>query len=255
VYATMRDLDRKQALLREAEASGVAPEIVQLDVTSPSSIADALSHIMQQSGRVDVLVNNAGTALGGFFEDVSIQELRAQFETNFFGMVDLTQRLLPHMRSRGKGKVIVVSSKAGRAPVPGLSAYCASKWAVEGLFEALRYELAPYGISVVLVEPGTFRTDIFTRNRTVAAKAFDPASAYFKKSKQLETYIEHGLKKATQDPRRVAKLIARVAQSANPRLRYLIGQDAKQEAWAREKLPAWLYERIVRMVTDKIFRT
>jgi NAD(P)-dependent dehydrogenase (short-subunit alcohol dehydrogenase family) len=254
VLASMRDLSRQEALLREARAASVEVEPLALDATSAASVDAAVALITERYGRIDLLVNNAGVGLAGFFEDVTLDETRALFETNFFGVVELTRRVVPLMRAQGRGRILVVSSKAGRVPTLGISAYCASKWALEGLFEALRFELAPHGISVVLVEPGMYRTDIFARNRKVAARAFDPSSANYQRSLQLERYVDDNLERSRQDPREVARLIARVAVDPSPRLRYLVGRDAKREAWARERLPEWLYARIVRRVADKIFR-
>jgi NAD(P)-dependent dehydrogenase (short-subunit alcohol dehydrogenase family) len=218
-----------------AAAAEVTIEKVRLDVTDEASIAAALGAL---GGHVDVLVNNAGFGFGGFLEDLSMAELREQFDTNFFGLVAVTKAVLPGMRERGEGRIINISSINGRFATPGLSAYAASKWAVEGLSEALRHEMRPYGVDVVLVEPGTFKTDIFDRNRRVAARASSPDSPYYSRSKQLERVVELLLAGSRQDPEIVARAVGRVAtMKRRPRLRYLVGRDARGQAAAKALLP------------------
>ncbi|HET6345023.1 MAG TPA: SDR family oxidoreductase, partial [Myxococcota bacterium] len=168
VFASMRDLERAAPLQAAARDAGVAVDLLQLDVGDPASRQRAISDIRGAAGRIDVLINNAGQALGGFFEDVDLDELRAQFEVNFFAVAALSRAVLPMMRAQGHGRIINISSVSGLVAQPSVSAYCASKFALEGLSEAMRHELLPYNIHVVLVEPGSYRTDIFQKNRWVA---------------------------------------------------------------------------------------
>jgi NAD(P)-dependent dehydrogenase (short-subunit alcohol dehydrogenase family) len=245
VFASMRDLGRAERLREAAKASGVTVETVALDVTSPASIDAAVAEVTAKAVRVDVLVNNAGFGLGGFFEDVALDELREQFETNFFGLAAVTKAVLPGMRQRRAGRIINLSSISGRVGNPGLSAYCASKFAVEGLSEALRVELAPLGIHVVLVEPGTFKTEIFDRNRRVARRASDPTSPWYAQTRHLEAFVERLLARAAGDPADVARVIAHAATTPSPRLRYLVGKDAFGEALAKQFLPYRVVEKVI----------
>ncbi|HEY7954229.1 MAG TPA: SDR family NAD(P)-dependent oxidoreductase [Polyangia bacterium] len=241
VFGSLRDLGRAERLDRAAKEAGVTVEKVQLDVTRPDSIARALAEV----GRVDVLINNAGFGLGGFLEDLTMDELREQLETNFFGLVAVTKAFLPGMRERRHGRIINVSSVGGRFATPGLSAYCASKWAVEGLSESLRHELRPLGVWVSLVEPGTFKTDIFDRNARRAAKMSDPASPWFARSQQMEKVVGALLDRSTADPADVARTIAHVATCAHPKLRYLVGKDARGQTLAKALLPFSMIEKAI----------
>jgi NAD(P)-dependent dehydrogenase (short-subunit alcohol dehydrogenase family) len=237
VFGSMRDLGRSGKLDDAAREAGVTVEKVRLDVTDAKSIAAAVAEVTARAGRVDVLVNNAGFGMAGFLEDLTLDELREQFETNFFGVVAVTKAVLPQMRERRSGRIINISSINGRFATPGLSAYSSSKWAVEGLSESLRHEMRPYGVQVVIVEPGTFKTEIFEKNRRVAKRAFDPASPYFERTKQMERVVEKLLANRKADPRDVARTVARVATIKKPRLRYLVGKDAHGQAIAKALLP------------------
>jgi NAD(P)-dependent dehydrogenase (short-subunit alcohol dehydrogenase family) len=246
VVATMRNPDGRARLDEAARLEGVESsiEVRQLDVTRPDSIARCVGEV----GAVDVLVNNAGYGLGGFLEDVSMEELREQFETNFFGVVQMIRTVLPGMRERRSGRIINVTSISGRVALPGVSAYNSSKFAVEGLSESLRYELLPFNIFVSLVEPGTFRTDIFDRNRRLAA-GFSAASPYYQRAQHILRLSEERVSRSTEDPRQVARTIRHVAQSRRPVLRYLVGKGAHAQAWMQHLLPHRAFEAIVQRMT------
>jgi NAD(P)-dependent dehydrogenase (short-subunit alcohol dehydrogenase family) len=242
VFASMRDLGKQSQLLEAARAAGVEVETLALDVTKAESIASAVRGINARAGGVDVLVNNAGFGMAGFFEDVELDEFREQFETNFFGLIAVTQAVVPGMRQRRRGRVINVSSISGRLGNPGMSAYSASKFAVEGLSESLRLELLPLGIHVVLIEPGTFKTDIFDKNRRVARRALDPTSPNYDRARRLEAFIEKLLQRNRQDPNDVALAIAHAATVKAPRLRYVVGRDARGEALGKSVAPQRVLE-------------
>ena len=167
VWATMRDLSKKQALEDALAQRQTQAFIRELDVTKPSTIKNIVEEIQKTHFHVDVLVNNAGYGIAGFFEDLSEEEIRAQMETNFFGVQNVCRAIIPLMRERHQGKIINISSVAGQVAVPCLSAYNTSKWALEAFSESLYYELGLFGISVVLVEPGSYRTNIFTKKRPI----------------------------------------------------------------------------------------
>ena len=245
VYAGLRDLSTKDALLEAAAGLDVRP--VQLDVVDEAQQRDAVDAIVAEHGRLDALVNNAGVALGGFWEQVEEDELRRLFDVNVFAPWALTKRCLPHLRAVGReGIVINVTSMAGRQAMPGLGMYAASKFALEGMTEALRHELRPFGVRVVLVEPGPYRTDIFGRNRTVAKNA-DDASPYAPYLAKLEAVVAK-LEPKMGDPVEVADLVVRLLTDPRPRLRYPLGPGVPARLWARRVLPFEGVEKIIQRV-------
>ena len=246
VVATMRELGRAGRLEEAAQLAGVRDrlDLRRLDVTEFDSLPGAIDAILRDHGRIDVLVNNAGFSVAGFGEDLTLDEIRHQFETNFFGNVAMTKAVLPVMRQQKSGHIIQVASVAGLVGTPLLGAYCGSKHALEGFSEALRIETHSLGIRVVLVEPGAFDTDIWTRNVVVGKGSRDPNSPNKDRSKRIGKVIKKGSTKR-RDPRGVARLILRIANNPNPRLRYMIGTDAKKQLWAKRLLPWRRYERIV----------
>src|ERR671913_2227063 len=176
-YATMRNLDKSSIVKAAAEKEKLPIKIVKLDVTDDQSVKDAIWTVVSENGRIDVLVNNAGFGLVGAFEDLSIDEIKNQYETNVFGLMRVTQSVLPIMRSQKSGIIVNVSSGAGLFGYPGGSAYVSTKFAVEGLSESMSYELEPFGIKVVLIEPGFIRTN-FANAMVIAKKSQDPSSPY-----------------------------------------------------------------------------
>ncbi len=244
VVATMRDLGRKGRLLQAAAEVGVQ----ELDITHFDSLAAKAAGIASAHGRIDVLVNNAGFALGGFAEDIQLQELREQLDTNFFGHVAMTKAVLPAMRAQKSGHVIMVSSIAGLVANPVTSSYSASKFALEGWSEALRIELRALSIHVVLVEPGAFATDIWERNVKIGVEAMSPTSLNADRSRRFANVVKTKLPKG--DARDVARVIVRVAEDPTPRLRYLVGRDAKARYILKKLVPWKWYERMVEKATE-----
>jgi NAD(P)-dependent dehydrogenase (short-subunit alcohol dehydrogenase family) len=252
VVATMRDLARRGAVEEAARSAGVEVHVCRLDVTDPSSIDGAVAHARALAPRLSVLVNNAGFTMDGFFEDLSDEDLRVQFDANVFGLAAVTRACLPAMRDHRYGRVINMSSISGRFAGPGYAAYCASKWAVEGLSEALRFELIPFGIHVVLIEPGGFyKTSILTRNRRLATRARDPASPYFRATQRMDTLIAQMSTRMVGDPTRVSRAIVEAATVRHPALRYQVGREALWKALRRRFLPArWNERREIRALFD-----
>ncbi|MBI2059825.1 MAG: SDR family oxidoreductase [Nitrospirae bacterium] len=245
VFASMRNPSKAEALRDAATQAGIKIEenappltLVPLDVTRNDSIHRAVHDILGRVHRLDVVINNAGIGLGGFFEDMDEADLRDVMETNFFGAVALIREVAPIMRKQGYGRIINVTSIGGRVPLPGMTAYSASKFALEGLSESLRYELKPFGVEVVLVEPGTFKTDIFTSNRRMARHAESPTSPYKAVTEKVLMKVYERVEKLGGDPQRVADRIARVVEARSTRLRYTVGLDAKTEAFLRWLLPS-----------------
>lgn len=244
VVATMRDLGRREKLASATAAAGVAGniDVRALDVTQFERIAECVDGVVRDYGRVDVLVNNAGFAVAGFIEDVKLDELRMQFETNFFGAVAMTKAVLPVMRKQGSGHIIQISSIGGMQGTLSLSSYSASKHALEGWSESLRLEVRPLGIKVVLVEPGAFATDIWTRGAVMAKEAVKETSPNHQRSLRMRSAVE---KIPKADPIAVAKMIVAIAQDPNPKLRYLVGRDAKMQLAFKRLLPWKTYEKMI----------
>ncbi|HZP22433.1 MAG TPA: SDR family oxidoreductase [Terriglobales bacterium] len=250
VIATMRDLGRAGRLEDAAQKAGVGERLGlrRIDITEIDSLPETIAAIRRDHGRIDLLVNNAGFGTGGFSEDMSLAELRRQMETNFFGNVAMTKAVLPVMREQRSGHIIQITSVAGRMAAPLLGAYAASKFALEGWSEALRIEVHSLGIRVALVEPGDYDTDIWDRNVKIAEQALDPNSPNRQRSERFVEFVKSRAPKR-RDPREVARLIVRIARHPNPKLRYLIGPDAKTSLVFRALLPWRRYERMVAKVT------
>jgi NAD(P)-dependent dehydrogenase (short-subunit alcohol dehydrogenase family) len=244
VVATMRDLGRRERLDQAAAAAGVAAQldIRQLDVINFDALPAFVDAIVRDHGRLDVLVNNAGFAVAGFAEDIKLEELRYQFETNFFGAVAMTKAALPTMRRQRSGHIIQVSSIAGLHGTVTASSYSASKHALEGWSESLRMEVNSLGIKVVLVEPGAFQTDIWTRGAVMGENAIKQTSPNIQRSLRMRDRIQALPKR---DPIEVARLIASVAQDPNPKLRYLVGRQAKIQLAMKRTLPWKWHERAI----------
>ena len=244
VVASMRDLSRRQRLDEAATAAGVASriDVRRLDITELGRIGEFIAQLDRDYGRLDVMVNNAGFAMAGFAEDLLLEELRQQFETNFFGSVAVSKAVLPIMRRQRSGHIIMVSSIGGRISAPVIGAYDSSKFALEGWSESLRIETRSLGIRVVLVEPGSYQTDIWERNVRVGSAALDRSSPNHERAGRFSEMVK---KVHKADPLPVAELIARIAQMPNPRLRYRVGFDSHLQFWLHTLLPWKIYEKLV----------
>jgi len=220
-YATMRNLD-KSASLQGLVNQNASLRIEKLDVSDPRSIRDTIRKILsQENGRLDVLINNAGYDLIGCAEDVSLGEIKAQFETNFFGVIRVTRAVLPSMRKNKSGIIVNISSISGRVGWPAGSAYVSSKFALEGLSECMFYELRKFGIKVIIIEPGAVRSKI--QNSTIIAKkAKRPSSPYSRLTQNIYNRMACLQKNATP-AEHVADLIFEAITSPTPNLRYSIG--------------------------------
>lgn len=230
-YATMRNLDKSSIVKAAADKEQLPIKVAQLDVTDDRSVKDAIRAIVSEAKRIDVLINNAGFGLVGAFEDLSIDEIKDQYETNVFGLIRVTQAVLPIMRKQKSGIIVNVSSGAGLFGYPGGSAYVSSKFAIEGLSESISYELDQFGIKVVLIEPGFIQTN-FSNAMIIARKAQDPSSTYSPMMQKIQTSSNEMAKNGSSVDV-VSKAILKAVTSERPDLRYLAGKDV--EAWAANK--------------------
>ena len=245
VVATMRDLARRESLEATARAAGASERIhcLRLDITETAAIPGVVADIVRQHGRIDALINNAGFAMSGFAEDMHLEEIRQQFDTNFFGHVAMTQAVLPTMRAQHSGHIVMVSSISGLVGQPVVSSYSASKFALEGWSETLRIETHSLGIRVVLVEPGAFKTDIWSRNVKIGTFAISPQSPNHERARRFADFVKNKVPK--RDPQEVVHLIARIVNDPNPRLRYRVGADAHVQLWLKRLLPWKTFERLI----------
>jgi len=248
VWATMRDLSGKKDLENELARRKTQATVRELDVTKIPTIKCVVEEIQKTHGVIDVLINNAGYGIAGFFEDLSDQDIRSQMEVNFFGVQNVCREVVPLMRKRSQGKIINISSIAGQAASPCLGAYNASKWALEGFSESLYYELSLFGISVVLVEPGLYPTHIFTKNAHYAKDFDDPQSAYYPINQKLKSISQQSVKNAKRDPEEVAKLIANIINDPHPRMRYV----SDLASWTRVMLQKILPSRLIAFIFRRL---
>jgi NAD(P)-dependent dehydrogenase (short-subunit alcohol dehydrogenase family) len=230
-YATVRNMEKSSIVKTAAEKEKLPIKVVHLDVTDDQSVNNAIRTIDSEDGRIDVLVNNAGYGLVGAFEDLSIDEIKNQYETNVFGLMRVTQAVLPIMRRQKSGIIVNVSSGAGLFGYPGGSAYVSTKFAVEGLSESISYELGPFGIKVVLIEPGFIKTN-FANAMLIGKKAQDLNSPYSKMMQRMQANSGEMTKNASPVDV-VSKAILEAVTNKSPNLRYLAGRDV--ETWAASK--------------------
>jgi NAD(P)-dependent dehydrogenase (short-subunit alcohol dehydrogenase family) len=246
VIATMRNLDKREVFSEYTKDLSILNRIEPflLDVTSSEQI-NAFQTKVEKLGQIDVLINNAGMALGGFCEEISLDEYRRQFETNLFGLMSVTKAVLPTFRKQKFGTIINVSSISGRIGFPGLSPYTASKFGLEGYTESLRLEVKPFGIQVALVEPGSYQTNIWSTSMKEFKSTKPTDTTYQNYAEAILSSIESG-KENYGDPLEVARLIHRLAiQKKLKKLRYPIGKGVKTAMLIKRILPWHWWERIV----------
>ena len=222
-FATMRDLNKDAEIKEVVRKENLNVEILQLDVDNEESVNEVINTIMERKDRIDVLINNAGYGMWGTVEDVSINEFKEQFETNFFSIIRLIHRVAPIMRKQGSGDIVNISSVAGRIGFPVSPAYISSKFALEGLSESLRFELMPFGVNVIIIEPGVIKTNFF--NSMKLAKKSNQDSEY----KEITEKVISGVKMMAEmgtHPKEVADAVVKALKEENPHPRYVVGNDA-----------------------------
>ena len=222
-FATMRNLGKDEKIKQIIEKEDLSVEILELDVDSEESVNRAIKTVSEKKGRIDVLVNNAGYGMWGTVEDVSIDEFKEQFETNFFSIIRLIQKVAPIMRKQNSGNIVNISSVAGRIGFPVSPAYISSKFALEGLSESLRFELMPFGINVIIIEPGVIKTNFFDSMKMSEKSQQD--STY----KEITDKVISGVKMMAEmgtHPKEVADIVIKTLGEEKPLPRYVIGNDA-----------------------------
>ena len=230
-FATMRDLGKDEKIKQIIEKEDLSIEILELDVDNEESVNRVIKTVSEKKGRIDVLVNNAGYGMWGTVEDVSIDEFKEQFETNFFAIIRLIHKIAPIMRNQGSGNIVNVSSVAGRIGFPVSPAYISSKFALEGLSESLRFELMPFGVNVIIIEPGVIKTNFFDSMKL--AEKVQQDSTY----KEITEKVISGVKMMAEmgtHPKEVADMIIKAINDEKPLPRYVVGNDAMMFLEARK---------------------
>jgi NAD(P)-dependent dehydrogenase (short-subunit alcohol dehydrogenase family) len=249
-YATMRNLEKSKAISYLKQKENLSLEILQLDVNNDKSVNKAIQKITNEQERIDVLVNNAGYALVGPLEEISVKEFKEQFETNVFGVIRVTQAVLPKMRRQRNGTIVNISSVAGKIGFPLTSAYVSSKFALEGLSESMAYEIEQFGIKVILIEPGVIKTNFNINlkigNRVTTASNSPYAEMTQKRISRFKPRFESGT-----PPIEVAKVILKTItlaenpSSSSSELRYLVGNDALKLIEIRNNMSDKEFKKIV----------
>ena len=240
VYAGARRLQKMEML----KSYGITT--IELDVTDETSTEKAVNTVLEKENRIDVLINNAGYGYYGAIEDVSSEEAKRQFEVNVFGLIEITKKVLPIMRENRFGRIINISSAAGRVVNYLGGWYHASKYALEALSDALRMETKEFGIDVVLIEPGGIKTEwgiIAAENLKQSAKGGVYEKAALRVSENLKKHYSANI---LSDPSVISKAISKAVNKKRPKTRYLVGFGAKPLVFLHTALPARLFDRIVK---------
>ncbi len=249
VFASMRDTAKATPLLDDAKAAGVSLELIALDVNDGASVQNAVKDVVARAGRIDVLVNNAGIGTHGPIEDYEDDEIARIFETNVFGLLRMTRAVTPGMRAQGSGTIINIGSLAGVVTGPFGGIYSASKHAVEAISDALHFELHPFGVRVVLIEPGGFETGFL--GNVAAARRFGEGSAYATLERRFAEAVTRLPGTATgADASVVATAIVDAAKSEAPKRRYLVGSDAELIGGLHKQLSDEDFEKAMRTTLD-----
>ena len=233
-FATVRNLGKAKTIRNISEKGELPIRVVELDVNSDKSVDNAINRIYDEGKRIDVLVNNAGYSLIGALGDLSMDEIKDQFETNLFGAIRVMKAVLPIMRKQQRGSIVNVTSMAGRVGFPLFPAYSGTKFALEGVSESMRLETESLGIKIIIIEPGTIRSN-FASNAILGQKAAEPSSQYAPLVEILQKATARFIDQGTP-AEEVAKVILKAVTADNPDLRYLVGNDAIRMTEARKEM-------------------
>lgn len=244
LYGGVSSSEEAELLQTEAAAQGVEVNAIPMNLSDSASIKRAVDSIVANERRIDALVNNAGLLLRGFFEDLDEDEVRSLFDVNFFATVSATRAVLPVMRKARKGRIVVISSVAGRLGTSTGSIYSATRFAQEGFAESLYQEVLPLGIHVVLIEPGITRTPTWTVERSAGRRVHNSESPYFEWYLESERHFGEGLEQTRIQPVDIARAVHRALIVKRPRLRYVVGRKATAVLSLRRYLPGETFNRI-----------
>lgn len=252
VIASMRNLNKAEKLTAALKEINKTVELVELDVTRPETIREALKKIQSSHSGIDVLVNNAGITIDGFFEDFSEEDVKKIFETNVFGVMNMCREVLPLMRAQNSGFILNIASIAGQWALPQITIYSSTKFAIEGFSEGLRYEVAPFGVHVAVLEPCFVDTEMVTENRNVAAKSGSPESAYTRFNDDCEHFYDDYGKKYSVSPQEVAQAIHKLIEKRHAPFRTMLGKKERRLKFLKKILPEKYYEYFLHKTFPKL---
>jgi short-subunit dehydrogenase len=248
VYGTVRNLSKSKKIQEVIDKEKIPLKIILLDVNDSESIHNAIRDILYDSRKIDVLINNAGYGMFGPIEDITTEDVKLQFETNFFGVIRLIKEIVPIMRKQGNGTIVNISSMVGRFGVPLNAAYVSSKFAIEGLSESISYELAEFGIKIIVIEPGVVQTNFFNN---LKINGLDTSSPYYELMKKRVSFLKIAMKNSPTSSSQVANTILDALNSKRPEFRYVIGIDAKNSIQKKDSLSD---KKFMKWVSDGIFQ-
>lgn len=244
VYGSVLTPKEGADLLDQGMRRGLRVTALPMDVTDEEQVIKCVQQVATQAGRIGALVYFAGMGLRGFFEDLTLQEIRQVYDVNVFGAMAVTQAVLPHMRREGAGRIVLTSSAGGRMGSMTISGYASSKFALEGFGECLRQEVYPLGIYLSMLEPGLVATPHFTVNRNRARNAVNRSSPYYSWFCQHEHIVDGILQENKLAPQEVAQTVYGILTAQRPRLRYVAGRNAKVVLACRRYIPGTIFEDI-----------
>lgn len=244
VYAGVPDMAQRERLDAAAAQRKVALRVLRLEITDQVSINEAVQTIVAESGGIYGVVNNASLFVRGYFEDMLEAEIRQVFDINLFGTMAVTRAVLPSMRAAARGRIVIISSVAGRLGAPSGGAYSASRFAQEGFAESLRQEVDPLGIGVSLIEPGITKTETWTIDRSTTERARDPDGPYHAWFRRAEELFDQALQTSPITPLDVAQAVHNALTDARPRLRYVVGKRPRLILALRRYVPQPLFDRV-----------
>jgi short-subunit dehydrogenase len=244
----VRNLSKAKKIQEVIDKEKIPLKIILLDVNDSESIQNAIRDILYDSRKIDVLINNAGYGMFGPIEDITTEDVKLQFETNFFGVIRLIKEIVPIMRKQGNGTIVNISSMVGRFGVPLNAAYVSSKFAIEGLSESISYELAEFGIKIIVIEPGVVQTNFFNN---LKINGLDTSSPYYELMKKRVSFLKTAMKNSPTSSSQVANTILDALNSKSPEFRYVIGMDAKNSIQKKGSLSD---KKFMKWVSDGIFQ-
>lgn len=248
-YASMRNLEKSQNITEIASTENLPLQIAQLDVNDDRSVKDAINKVMAEDGRIDILVNNAAYGLFFPIEDVTLDQVKEQFETNFFGAIRVMHAVMPTMRIQRSVTIVNVSSLAGRVGIPVSYAYVATKFALEGLSESMGYELKEWSINILIIEPGVIKTNFFENLKTTDKRSI-LQSSYADLIEETTKGFGKMIDNSSSPPKLVAEAILNAITSKEPEIRYVVGEDAESIMEVRKnssdkEFENWMYENVL----------
>ncbi|MPZ08146.1 MAG: SDR family NAD(P)-dependent oxidoreductase [Nitrososphaeraceae archaeon] len=253
VYATVRNIDKASNLMDVTINRNLPIKVVQLDVTNDTSVRQAIQYIVEREGHIDLLINNAAYTQLGSVEDLSSEEVQSQFNTNVFGIFRTIREVIPIMRKQSIGGTIInIGSANGFFGASCISAYAATKFALEGLTQSLRFELAPFGIRVSIIEPGAVNTDV-TKYSMYVPKKIQAANSTSPFVKMTTSIMEKSkaLIKMGSSPKRVAEIVLKIVNTDKPEWRYRAGEDAEKLFEARTNMSDAEFEKFLSELLNK----